>query len=107
MCTEYLDSSSGYGVGEEGAEDREYCVSSYYSEENKSHKIHKIHFIFWNTKVHQKVCIPVYSLLNEYQHNYLRNCGHIHRDFFPLKYKLSTYNMHGMMFPRVLTHAVE
>ena len=50
-----LDSFSGYGVGEEGAENREYSASSYYTEE---HKIHKIHFtIFWNTKVHNKVRI--------------------------------------------------
>ena len=50
-----LDSFSGYGVGEEGAEDREYSASSYYSEEHKNHKIHFT--IFWNTKVHNKVCI--------------------------------------------------
>ena len=48
-----LDSFSGYGVGEEGAEDREYSASTHYSEENKSHKIHFT--IVWNTKVHNKV----------------------------------------------------
>jgi hypothetical protein len=48
-----LDSFSGYGVGKKGAKERQYIASSYYSEG------HKIHFtIFWNTKVHNEVCIP-------------------------------------------------
>jgi hypothetical protein len=50
-----LDSFSEYGVVEEGAEDREYSASSYYSEEHRSHKIHFT--VFWNTKVHNKVCV--------------------------------------------------
>ena len=50
-----LNSFSGYGIGEEGVEDREYSASCYYSEEHKSHKIHFT--IFWNTKVHNEVCI--------------------------------------------------
>ena len=51
-----LDSFSGYyGVGQEGAEDREYCASSYYHEQYKNHKIHFT--IFWNTKLHNEVCL--------------------------------------------------
>ena len=46
----------GYGVSEKGSEQREYCVSMYYSEEPKSLKIHFT--IFWNTKVHKEVCTP-------------------------------------------------
>ena len=43
------------GIAQKGVEDREYTASSYYS---KEFKIHKIHFtIFWNTKVHNEVCI--------------------------------------------------
>jgi hypothetical protein len=56
-----LDSFSGYGVGKKGAKERQYSASSYYSEGQKSHKIHFT--VFWNTKVHNEVCIPVYSLL--------------------------------------------
>ena len=50
-----LDSFCRYGVGKKGAEDRDYTAKIYYSEENKNHKIHFT--IFWNTKVHNKVCI--------------------------------------------------
>ena len=51
-----LDSFSGYGVSMKGAKERQYCASIYYSEENKNHKIHFT--VFWNTNVHNKVCIP-------------------------------------------------
>jgi hypothetical protein len=48
-----------YGVGMKGAKERQYCAKSYYSEE---HKRLMIHFtVFWNTKVHNKVCMPVYE----------------------------------------------
>ena len=71
-----LDSFSGYGVGEEGAEDREYSASSYYSEEHKNHKIHFT--IFWNTKVHNKVCI-LCSLLDM---GLLLSCDNTNNIFF-------------------------
>ena len=48
------------GIAQKGVEDREYTASSYYS---KEFKIHKIHFtIFWNTKVHNEVCIKPVSV---------------------------------------------
>ena len=52
-----LDSFSLYGIGEEGAEDREYSACSYYSGENKSPRIHFT--ICWNTKLHNEVCISL------------------------------------------------
>ena len=47
----------GYGVGKKGAKERLYCASTHYSEEHKGQKIHFT--IFWNTKVHNKVCIII------------------------------------------------
>jgi hypothetical protein len=54
-----LDSFSLYGVGKKDAKERQYCARSYYREEHKSHKIHFT--VFWNTKVHNEVCMPVYE----------------------------------------------
>ena len=59
-----LDSFSGYGVGEEGVEDREYNASDYYSEEHKNHKIHFT--IFWNTKVHNTKYVYTVLILMEH-----------------------------------------
>ena len=53
-----LDSFCLYGVGKKGAEERQYCASCYYSEEHKKHNIHFT--VFWNTEVHNKVCIIPY-----------------------------------------------
>ena len=50
-----LDSFSRYGIGKKGAKERQYCASTHYIEDNKSHKIHFT--IFWNTKVHNKVYV--------------------------------------------------
>ena len=53
-----LDRFCLYGVGKKGAEERQYCASCYYSEERKRHNIHFT--VFWNTEVHNKVCIIPY-----------------------------------------------
>ena len=51
-----LNSFCRYAVGQEGAEDREYCAYSYYCK--APHKVYNVYFaIMWNTEVHNEVML--------------------------------------------------